>query len=66
VRINEADAVSCREVGMNLVLKQRRLAHARLADDVKMPAAVFLRNADDATVFTKSNLADDDCPLLSS
>ena len=66
VRINETDTATGFNVGMDLVLKQRRLAHSRFADNVKMAATIFLRYADDATVIAKSNLTDDDRPLLSS
>ena len=66
MRINEADAVTRLKIGVKLIQEERRLTHARLANDVEMPPTIFLADADDATVFTKTNLADNDRPILSS
>lgn len=66
VRINETDAVPRREVRMNLVQQQSRLAHAGLADDIQVPATIFFRDADDAAVLAKVDAADDDRPVLFS
>ena len=66
VWVNETDAASRFDVSVNLILKERRLAHSCFADNVKMSATIFLANADDSAVIAKSNLTDGDGPGFSS
>ena len=58
VRVDEADALALTEVADDQVLEERRLAHAGLADDVEMTAAVVVTEGDESVVVAETHRRD--------